>query len=454
MPKVIFFDSALWVGSENFKFNIGLLSIASFLKSHNIETVVYYKTKDYIDNLDKIITEDVKLIGISAMTVQYKNAQNLARKIKEIRPDLKIVIGGWHVKLFPEKVLEEKAFDVAIKGDGEMPILNIYNCLISNGLLKNVKGIGFREQGRIIWTEAEKRTDLLSLPIYPVDEFFCVNKERLLRFLDLIENRNLKFTWFIQNRIDTIDGKKLTLDILKRMRKCGCTMMLLSVESGSDEMLARMNKHIKISQTIRAIKDLLATDIIPWLSLMIGMPDETKEDYLATFRLIHEAKKLSKKVSVGGPALWRPIPGSLMHQRAMTYYLGGRKREFSDQEDFISPELPDSLQMKLTDYPCIQNRKLGYEILTYVERFYNSPSIPRAIINSAKALFLYFPPSYKEKINPYFYPNYLFLFILYLFSQGRKRLLKKNINPEKFNPLLWFKWRAMIKKTNNLYFAT
>jgi radical SAM superfamily enzyme YgiQ (UPF0313 family) len=102
MRKVILLDPSFPNNNDdNFKFNVGLLSIGSYLKSKGIPVTVYYKTKHFSDALLDITSSDVLLVGISAMTVQYPSAIALAKEIKGLRPDLKIVVGGCHARLFP-----------------------------------------------------------------------------------------------------------------------------------------------------------------------------------------------------------------------------------------------------------------------------------------------------------------------------------------------------------------
>lgn len=537
MDRVVLLDPSFPNNhDENFKFNIGLLSIGSYLKSKGIPTTVYYKGKHLKDALSDIAASDVMLVGISAMTIQFPSAITLARQIKSIKPDLKIVIGGCHARLFPELVLREGAFDVAVIGDGEVPALQIYQCLAGEKSLHSVKGIGFKMEGKVIWTEKTGEIDLKALPhvdysvlygfepikwydgqpsmmvysgngcthkctfcinsmvggryrsrniedvideiemllnkyyvthIYPVDENFCENKKRFFEFLDLIERRGLTFTWFIQNRVDTLTDNYLNRAVLERMRKLGCIGMLLGLESGSDHMLGVMKKQIDSRQAIPAARALLSVGIQPWLSFMIGMPDERGEDYLATLRLVHELHEIKPYMMSTPPQLYRPIPGSRMFQRAMEWYPEDDNVMFSDSSDFVSPTLPISLQAKICNYRWIQDKKLLVEILACMERFYHPEGFMSHGIYYLKSLILHYCPTFilkqfafgvrymerrkqnQDNFDVLSFPVYLMSFVLYYIPAYRRYLIRTNRTPETFNPFLWFKWKRLLKDCQN-----
>ena len=54
--------------------------------------------------------EQVKpdLVGISAMTFQYDTAKKVAALVRKINPDVKIVLGGYHVSYNYEEAKKEK----------------------------------------------------------------------------------------------------------------------------------------------------------------------------------------------------------------------------------------------------------------------------------------------------------------------------------------------------------
>ena len=149
--------------------------------------------------------------------------------------------------------------------------------------------------------------------IYLIDELFFVKKDRFFRFLDEIERRGLKFTWNSQCRADYINDDYLTVDVLKRMRELGGTAILFGVESGSDRMLKKMRKGLKLESVMRAVKDCGEAGIVPRTSFIIGMPGENRDDMLRTFRFILELYKINPNLYLHGPSIYRPYPGGSMY---------------------------------------------------------------------------------------------------------------------------------------------
>jgi anaerobic magnesium-protoporphyrin IX monomethyl ester cyclase len=501
MPQVILIDPG-YENSDDLvnKFNMGIVSIASFLKFNGIDTVCFQKKSDYDRELFNFLEKgEVVLIGISMMTIQYSEGELLARKIKEFFPEIKIVAGGYHVKIYPEKTLSNTSFDIAVTGDGEQTMLEIYDACVHQKPLSAIDGIGFKDENGLHWTEPAERFDLNRLPqinysviynlkpntwydsqksmyvysgtgcgnrctfcinsvfnvkrrlrpidlvvneiehlvntqnishIYIIDENFGSEKSRFLSFLDLCETRNLNFDFFFQTRADIIADGFLKGDVLKRIKRIGCRYILVGIESGSDRMRKIMNKKLSLHQIYRSLQMILEAGITPWITLMIGMPDENLDDYHATFRLMWEIKKIGNRYPQGIvmdiPALYRPIPGSLMYERAKSYYKNGYEIDFSEKDHFLNSDLPTSLQVQNCNYLWIQNPKQLYTILSCMERYVKFYSGMRGFLKK-----------FMESL-------------LFWFPGRQKKLLTLKINPEFSNPLLFFYFRLMLYKTNKL----
>ena len=107
------------------------------------------------------------------------------------------------------------------------------------------------------------------------DNNFFVSEKRVAEFSGLIQYERI--SWWGESRIDTLD--KYSDDTLKLMRKSGCKMIFFGAESGSNEMLTKMNKGG--TQTGEQIMNFAARlkkfDIIPEYSFILGFPAETPE---------------------------------------------------------------------------------------------------------------------------------------------------------------------------------
>lgn len=111
------------------------------------------------------------------------------------------------------------------------------------------------------------------------DALFTGNKERTLRICDLIESKKLKVDFRIDVRVGT------DKEVLKRLRKAGCSVVGFGVESGSDRMLKKMRKGITREQIERTIADCRDLDFWMLGFFMTSLPGETEEDSQRTAEL-------------------------------------------------------------------------------------------------------------------------------------------------------------------------
>ncbi|MDD4979767.1 MAG: radical SAM protein [Candidatus Omnitrophica bacterium] len=100
--------------------------------------------------IELVLKDSPDLIGISCMTASSHEAFRLARKIRKLSNVL-IVFGGPHVTDFGKEVLlEEKAIDLAVVGEGEETIVELCDRLNAGKELSNIKGLIFRDKDEII----------------------------------------------------------------------------------------------------------------------------------------------------------------------------------------------------------------------------------------------------------------------------------------------------------------
>lgn len=118
-----------------------------------------------------------------------------------------------------------------------------------------------------------------------IDDTFNVPKERFRELLKMMIRNNYGFKWNSFYRSDHGDGHTIEL-----MAKAGCEGVFLGVESGSDAMLARMNKTARQKHYRTAIPLLQAAGISTHANVIIGFPGETLETAAETEELIEEAK--------------------------------------------------------------------------------------------------------------------------------------------------------------------
>ncbi len=74
----------------------------------------------------------------------------------------------------------------------------------------------------------------------------------------------------------------MDLDFCRSLRRSGCVMLALGVESGSQKVLDREGKGIRVDQASRALQCLRDVGIATYVYLLFGTPSETEADARAT----------------------------------------------------------------------------------------------------------------------------------------------------------------------------
>lgn len=153
-----------------------------------------------------------------------------------------------------------------------------------------------------------------------VDENFFVSKPRVLEFLDLLEKSPLKVRWNTNIRADYLNDTFITADILRRLKACGCVRLGLGAESGSQRILDKLKKDIKVENIIRSSQMLGEAGIVATYSFMMGIPGETVEDMKLTRKLITRIRRENPNVTIIGPQIFRPYPGGELYQECVEKY--------------------------------------------------------------------------------------------------------------------------------------
>lgn len=130
---------------------------------------------DERDFIGLVLKDSPDLIGISCMTASSPEAYRLANEIKK-QSNVLIVMGGPHVTdTGKEILLEEKAIDLLVIGEGEETIIELCSRLKEGKDLSNVKGIIFRNKSEIIDNGPRiSKGDLDNIPM-PARELYDFN---------------------------------------------------------------------------------------------------------------------------------------------------------------------------------------------------------------------------------------------------------------------------------------
>ena len=123
------------------------------------------------------------------------------------------------------------------------------------------------------------------------DMDFFISEQRVAEFCERI--KDFGFTWWALGRIDELSRyKESTWQVMKQS---GLKMVFCGAESGSDEMLQRMNKGGQASTqlTLELAAKMKQYGIVPEYSFVLGNPPEPEQDIEVTFNFIRKLKAIN-----------------------------------------------------------------------------------------------------------------------------------------------------------------
>lgn len=139
------------------------------------------------------------------------------------------------------------------------------------------------------------------------DETFFTRRDRVQALADRIVESGMKITWAGTMRAD--QGVRLPEDIWSRCRLSGLRRLLVGVESGSNEMLRRIRKDIRIEQVFHTAERMRQHGIAGTFPFIVGFPDETDASIADTLACAKRLRAMSPDFQT--PFFYfKPYPGS------------------------------------------------------------------------------------------------------------------------------------------------
>ena len=337
------------------------------------ETIVNDKTHVIWGKLTDIVSQTNPVaVGISYLTPLKCVVERIADLIRDIDRDIKIIVGSCHPTFCPEEVMVNPNIDFVIRGEGEIPLLHLAKELKKDSpKWETVHGIYYRDRNEQVQHNPSVNmfTNLDELPFIardlvlncdydlyrvhcistargcPYTCSFCADRRlwggkvrrrsvdnvieemRLLKdkykidsvdfvdgtftydrgylqtFCDIIINHKLNIKWRCTARYDNLNE-----DLLLLMKQANCSGLYFGLESGSERVLKAIDKKITVEEIIKVSEMVYNSGIPSVTSIVLGLPEEKKED-------IEETLKLMKKVKTDilDVNSYVPLPGTRLY---------------------------------------------------------------------------------------------------------------------------------------------
>ena len=317
---------------------------------------------------------DIVIVNTCTVTnIADRKSRQLLRRMKEDNPNAITVAAGRYVQVAKDKVDDIEEIDLSIGNAEKKDIVDIVeNYIYQNKKVNQIFDINnekeFSEMGTITYTEKTRAT----IKIQDGCNNFCTyclipyargrirsrKKENILkeveeiakkgikeivltgihidsygldfkenyRLIDLLEDMN-KVEGIKRIRLGSLEPSLITEDFAQRLSKLDkiCNHFHLSLQSGCDETLKRMNRKYttsefrEVAQRLRKyFKDVnLTTDVI------VGFPGETEEEFNKTYEFLKEIKfykmhifKYSKREGTPASKMKNQVDGNIKEERS------------------------------------------------------------------------------------------------------------------------------------------
>ena len=330
---------------------ISLGYIASFLKSKGF--CVKILTIGQNTSLSRSAFHEIirsfkpALVGFSAYQRVMLYITGLAKFIKSINKNIKIVIGGPQATFMPSAAFTELSdVDYICRSPGEPTMLGIARAIENGTPFLDISGVSYKDDNDAVFDtpELEGYTDLDHYPSAYLNDVFdysrmkeaimltsrgcphhCIycytpnafkhkisfhSVERVVEEIRWITKKGVNRFWFADPNIsykplrfieilDSIlkQGLKVeiwlqtradlvTPELLKKMKKAGVSTIAFGLESASERVLSKLGKHITSEKVAEAIKLAQNQGIEVELFTIYGLPYETFEDAVKTLEFV------------------------------------------------------------------------------------------------------------------------------------------------------------------------
>jgi len=413
-----------------------------YLKGYS-KDLINTELREYTINqsIDYIVGDIYKInpdiIGFSTYIWNKEEILEIAESLKLIRPGIKILLGGPEVSFDSQEVMEENKFiDFIIYGEGEETFREFIDNYTSNRGYEGIKGLVYRQDGRIVKNkERPLLQDLNTIPspydgnvskelenkiIYyessrgcPFNCKFCLSstlkgvryfdlervklelgilidaKVRQVKFVDRTFNANKEYAMEIMNFIMDRNPKDINfhfevtahlldeemLEFLSGVKE-GLFQFEVGVQSTNDkviEAVGRTTDFPKLREVTKKIKSFKR--IHQHLDLIAGLPYEDYKSFSRSFNDVYEIRP--EKIQLGFLKLLK----------------GSELRKLEDKYGFkyLNKAPYEVLETNYIDYEHIRKLK---GIDSIVDTYYNEEifknSIEYAISKNYRSPFKFF----------------------------------------------------------------
>jgi len=361
------------------------------------------------DHLQRLAANPAPIVGIGCLADTLPHAVILAKGLKRRHPDVFIVLGGPGPSGVAAPLISSfNSIDIVVRGEGEDTLAELAHHLLRQGPrgLGAIRGINYREDGEPRQTPDRSRIDPLDdtqpafdqvdLTAYDVvnlatargcpftctfcdvaplwgrkvtvyepetvarqiqcladrgvrhvgftDDTFVLSPRRVRALCRAMDRVQPRVVWNCFGRIDL-----MTPALLETMAAAGCASVFYGIESGSDDLLARLNKGFTTDGVSRVV-DMTQRLCHVKTSFIWGYPEETVGDLRATLMMVAYLSETGVETQLARLA---PLPLSTIYGKHRDRLIYRRQEEDGAIRLRAAPDLYPAVEALVRAYPTV-----------------------------------------------------------------------------------------------------
>lgn len=337
-----------WEETESILPPLGLLYLATPLLKENYDVELMDLNVDKLEKRQFIkIIKDKDFILISCFTDSFENVQKIIRDIRKVNKKVFIICGGPHCTISKKNI---NGSDLTVIGEAEGYITKILNLLWLSEPLKDIPGLIYEKEGKVIRNPGIMKVDNLNLSRPPALDLaknkkyghlfgsrvkiapvmssrgcpfkcsyctFKFNKYRERTIKNVIEEiknlvkKGFKYIIFCDDNfllnkrrvhriMDAIIEEKIRVKIIvqgrvdsvdyklyKKLRRAGVIMIMFGIESANQDVLDFYNKQVSVDKIKEAVKTANKVGLLTFGYFIIGAPMETYKHFGNNKKLVN-----------------------------------------------------------------------------------------------------------------------------------------------------------------------
>jgi radical SAM superfamily enzyme YgiQ (UPF0313 family) len=186
---------------------------------------------------------------------------------------------------------------------------------------------------------------------------FTLDQNMVEELCDSLIQAGAPFRWACNTHIKNLYRKP---ELVRKMKRAGCWMIAIGIESGDDETLKIIKKQITTAEAESVVKMIDSAGIEAWGYFVLGFPNETKDKLEKTINFA-----LSLPLKIAKFDIAAPYPGTEFY-------------DYCNEHNYLRADCYEEFDQNasaVVDYPNLSREEIKAAVRRANRRFYLRPTM-------------------------------------------------------------------------------